>query len=141
MRADERLVARVQETRDLITGGGDVVELFITVAAGLPAEMVTEVRDTPMWPVLEGVAHTIAYDGRIMGDTQSGDPAAIARRFASVAVPTLVMTGSESPGYQRNAVQVLADVLPNSQRRTLQGEGHQFTPAALAPVIREFFCT
>jgi pimeloyl-ACP methyl ester carboxylesterase len=65
----------------------------------------------------------------------------VARRFASVAVPTLVMTGSESPGYQRNAVQVLADVLPNSQRRTLQGEGHQFTPAALAPVIREFFCT
>ncbi|HEV7977410.1 alpha/beta hydrolase [Amycolatopsis sp.] len=117
---------------------GDAFKLFMTVAVGLPEEMAAGVQQDPMWPALEAITHTIAYDGRVMGDTQSGDPTALAR-FARVAVPTLVLAGSESPEYQRNAVAVLADVLPNAESATLEGQGHQFSPAVLAPVVEEFF--
>src|SRR3984893_18215560 len=48
---------------------GDAAELFLTAAAGMPAEFVADMRQSPFWPALEEVAHTIAYDGRIMGTT------------------------------------------------------------------------
>ncbi len=116
----------------------EVIELFMTVAAGLTSAAVEEARLSPMWPVLDGVAHTISYDGRVMGDTQSGDPAAL-RRFAPVAVPTLALTGGRSPGHQRNAVVHLAAVLADARIQVADGQGHQFDPAAIAPLVARFF--
>jgi pimeloyl-ACP methyl ester carboxylesterase len=37
----------------------EVLEMFITLAAGLPAEAVAEARTSPMWPALRAVAHTL----------------------------------------------------------------------------------
>jgi hypothetical protein len=50
-----------------------------------------------------------------------------------------VLAGSESPAYQRNAVATLADVLTDAESATLDGQGHQISPAVLAPVVAEFF--
>ncbi|GAB3881198.1 alpha/beta hydrolase [Kibdelosporangium lantanae] len=116
----------------------DVLELFMTVAAGLPAAAVEEARASPIWPVLRRVAHTIVHDGRVMGDTQSGDPGAL-RRFARVTVPTLVLAGSVSPQPQREAVRRLAAVVPDARTQVVDGQGHQFDPAVVAPVVRRFF--
>src|SRR5262249_20583942 len=45
---------------------GDAVEYFMTTAVGLPTEFVAPMREMPMWPGMEAVAHTLAYDGRIV---------------------------------------------------------------------------
>jgi len=58
----------------------------------VPAEMIAQMRDSPMWAQIEAVAHTIPYDGTIMGDTMGGNPSTL-RKWASVTVPTLVMVG------------------------------------------------
>lgn len=116
---------------------GDAVELFMTKAAGLPAEYLGGMREAPFWPVMEGIAHTIAYDGAIMGDTMSGDPAPL-KKWASVAVPTLVADGGASEAYMHNAADALAAVLPNAQRVTLDGQTHQVAPDAVAPALRDF---
>jgi pimeloyl-ACP methyl ester carboxylesterase len=87
---------------------------------------------------LEAVAHTLSYDGRIMGDHMSGK-ALPSDRWASVTIPTLLIDGGESPPSQRNAVQGLVDVLPDAQRRTIEGQTHDVDPALLAPVLEEFF--
>ncbi len=115
---------------------GDAVELFMSKAMGVPAEVVTQMRQAPMWPGLEAVAHTLAYDATIMGDGSLPT-----RRAASVTVPTLVINGGASPAWARNAVQALADVLPNAQRRTLEGQTHDVAPEVLAPVLEKFFKT
>jgi hypothetical protein len=39
----------------------------------------------------------------------------------------------------RYAMRALADVLPNAQLRTLQGQTHMVKPKVLAPVLAEFF--
>jgi hypothetical protein len=88
----------------------------------------------PMWPALEAVAHTLAYDATIMGDGSLPT-----ERVGSVTLPTLVMDGGASPAWARNAVQALVDVLPNAQRRTLEGQTHDVAPESLAPVLVEFF--
>ena len=62
-----------------------------------------------------------------------------AKRWTSATLPTLVMDGGESPAWARHAVQAVADVLPNAQRRTLAGQTHGAAPEVLAPVLEEFF--
>ena len=117
---------------------GDAVEYFLTASAGVPAEAVAPMRDAPIWPAFESVAHTLPYDAAVMGDTMSGDAAPLGR-WASVTAPTLVMDGGASPEWVHNAARVLADVLPNARRRTLEGQTHDVAPEVLAPALEEFF--
>ncbi len=117
---------------------GAAVEYFMTAAVGVPTEVVTQMRQSPMWAGMEKVAHTLAYDGQIMGDNMAGRPFR-ARQWASVTIPTLVMDGGASEAWARNAVQALAGALPNAGRRTLAGQTHSVDPAVLAPVLIEFF--
>ena len=130
----------VEQLNALVSAGrrGDAVEFFMTKAVGVPAEVVAQMQNMPMWANMENMAHTLAYDGEIMGDNMAGKPLR-ARQWASIAAPTLVMDGGASEYWARNAVQALADALPNAQRRTLEGQTHNVDPAMLAPVLVEFF--
>jgi pimeloyl-ACP methyl ester carboxylesterase len=130
----------VSHLEDLVAAArrGDAVEFFLTTAVGVPAEVVAGMRQEPFWSSMEAVAHTLAYDGTIMGDTMAGTPAPL-RRWASVAIPTLVMDGGASPDWQRHAVRALADALPDARHRTLEGQDHGPASEVLAPVLVEFF--
>jgi pimeloyl-ACP methyl ester carboxylesterase len=130
----------VSRLDELLASGrrGDAVEYMMTRGVGTPAEAVAQMRQDAMWPALEAVAHTLAYDFTIMGDTVSGSPLPL-RRWAAVTVPTLVMDGGASPAYLRNGVQALVDVLPNARRQTLEGQTHGVAPEVLVPVLRQFF--
>jgi pimeloyl-ACP methyl ester carboxylesterase len=125
---------------ELISSGrrGDAVELFMTVAVGVPAEMVAQMRTSPRWPAMEALAHTLPYDGAVMGDTMEGNPASM-KRWASVTVPTLAMDGGASPEWARNAVRALVEVLPDAQHLTLEGQTHATDPEVVAPALERFF--
>jgi pimeloyl-ACP methyl ester carboxylesterase len=130
---------------DLVASGrrGEAVEYFMT-EVGASADMVAQMRQSPMWPGLEAVAPTLAYDVTIMGDTQSGDPSPL-RKWATVRVPTLVMDGTvflgraENHVFLRHAAQELASVLPDAQYRTLEGQDHGPADDVLVPALRAFF--
>jgi pimeloyl-ACP methyl ester carboxylesterase len=117
---------------------GEAVEYFMTTGVGVPAEVIPSMRESPFWPSLEALAHTLWYDGVIMGDNMVGKPLS-ADRWSSVTIPTLVIDGGASPPSLRNAVQQLADVLPNAERLTMEGQTHEVDPTLLAPVLKEFF--
>ena len=53
---------------------GDAIEFFMTNVVGMPADAVAPMRKTPAWPKMEAMAHTLAYDVAIAGDTMSGKP-------------------------------------------------------------------
>ena len=112
----------------------------MTEGVGLPAEAVASMRGAPFWPTFEAVAHTLAYDGAIVAATMSGKPLPT-DRWASVTIPTLVLDGDASPPWARNAVAALVDVLPDAQRRTLEGQTHQVDPEVLAPALQTFFAS
>ena len=117
---------------------GEAVEYFMTTGVGVPAGAIPSMRESPFWPSLEAVAHTLWYDGMIMGDNMVGKPLSV-DRWSSVTIPTLVIAGGASPPSLPNAVQQLADVLPNARRLTMEGQTHEVDPTLLAPVLREFF--
>ncbi len=60
-------------------------------------------------------------------------------RWAAATAPTLVMDGGASPAWIRNSARALADLLPNAQHRTLEGQTHDAAPEVLAPEIERFF--
>jgi pimeloyl-ACP methyl ester carboxylesterase len=116
---------------------GDAVEYFMTAAVGMPAEFVAPMRELPMWPALEGAAHTLAYDGAVVAGNMRGDRPS-PEQWSRVTMPTLVIDGGTTP-WLSDGADALAAVLPNARRRTLTGQQHDIDPAALAPVLSEFF--
>ncbi len=122
---------------------GEAVEMFQR-HVGLPAEMIAQFRNSPMWPGLEEMAQTLVYDMTILGDGQSGSPLPL-RKYASVSVPTLVMDGTvflgreEGHAWMRHGADEIARVLPNAQRRTLEGQDHGAADQELVPALKEFF--
>lgn len=126
--------------KEMITLGrrGDAVEHFMTVAVGLPPEAVAPMRNAPMWPGLEAVAHTLIYDDAILGGNTAGKPLP-ARQWTSATMPALVMAGGESPASLQNAARAVAEQLPNATRRTLEGQTHEVAAEAIAPALLEFF--
>jgi pimeloyl-ACP methyl ester carboxylesterase len=133
----------VQQVERLVAAGrrGEAVELFMTKAVGLPDEAVAPMRQAPYWPALEAAAHSLAYDGAIMGETMFGKPLPAERvaRWAAATLPTLVMDGGESEPFFHRAAQTLAGILPDARPRTLAGQNHAVAPDPLAPVLVEFF--
>jgi pimeloyl-ACP methyl ester carboxylesterase len=125
---------------ELIAAGrrGDAVEFWMTEVVRAPAEAVAQMRSAPTWPALEALVHTLAYDVAVLGDNMAGDPLP-ARQWATATAPTLVMDGGASPAWIRNSARALADVLPNAQHRTLEGQTHAAAPEVLAPEIERFF--
>lgn len=108
----------VKQVTDFVVSGrrGDAIEYFMTKGVGIPAEFVAQMRHMPMWAGMEKLAHTLAYDGTIMGGTQSGKPLP-SKRWASAAAPTLVMHGGASDAWLRNAAAALAGMMSNAKQR------------------------
>ena len=113
---------------------GDAVEYFMTKVIGMPPEVVAGARTQPWWAATEALAHTLAYDARIMGDYSIPKD-----RAASVKVPTMVIAGGADFPWMRQTAATLAAALPDGQVRILEGQGHDVDPGVLAPVLREFF--
>jgi len=127
---------QVEQYETMVAEGrrGDAVEYFMTKVIGMPPEFVAGARTEPFWPAQEALAHTLAYDARIMSDyTVPVD------RAASVKVPTLVIAGGADFPWMRETAQSLSDALPDGRVRFLEGQGHDVDPAVLAPVLVEFF--
>ena len=122
--------------RGLVEGGrrGDAVEYFMAKVVGLPQEFVAGARQAPFWAQQEALAHTLAYDATIMGDYSIPT-----ERARAVSVPTMVLDGGASFGSMGETADALVELIPQARRRTLPGQEHNVDPAALAPVLKEFF--
>jgi pimeloyl-ACP methyl ester carboxylesterase len=114
---------------------GDAVGLFMMLVGASP-EDVEGIKQTPMWPMWESIAPTLAYDH--IADL--GEDASIpVERISRITVPTLVLDGSGSFPFMNATAKRLANVIPNAQHRTLEGQTHEVAAEALAPVLIEFF--
>jgi pimeloyl-ACP methyl ester carboxylesterase len=127
---------QVQQYETMVAEGrrGDAVEYFMSRVVGMPPEFVAGARSQPWWGATEALAHTLAYDARIMGDYRIP-----VDRAAEVKVPTLVVAGGADMPWMRDTATALAEALPDGRTRFLDGQGHDVDPAVLAPALREFF--
>ncbi len=139
---NKRPTADYEERLDALVAAGDrseAVRHFMRNAIGVPAPFVSLMRLTPMWKGLKANAHTLPYDWAALGEhTMYGAPLN-PEEWASVTIPTLVVTGAKSPAVLRQGSRVLAEVLPNAELRELEGVSHNVKMGVLAPVLAAFF--
>lgn len=118
----ELLSPEVIERLETLLQAGDRDEAVATMArqiAGQPPEVVAYMRSQPAWQARVAAAHTIP---RELGASRTYrfDP----DRFRDLAVPTLLLNGSESaPGF-RMAEEAVDEALPDSRIVVMPGQGH-----------------
>ncbi len=126
----------LEQLADALAAGrhGDAVALFMAYV-GTPAEQIDAMRQQDFWPAMAALAPTLAYDhAAILG----ADGAVPAARAARLSVPVLVMYGTASFPFMADTAQKLQQMMPRAELRTLEGQDHNVSPAALAPLLLEF---
>jgi pimeloyl-ACP methyl ester carboxylesterase len=116
---------------------GDAVRAFLR-CVGVPAFGIAIMRCLPVWAKLTAVAHTLPYDGAIVRELQRGEPLSRSR-WSSVRVPALAIHGRKSPVWMEGATRALSGALAKGELRSLEGQNHDVSARALAPVLNAFF--
>ncbi len=118
---------------------GDGLALFMRLA-GASEQDIDGARNSPMWLASAAIEHTLAYDAACLGN---GQPAS---RFATIAQPTLVITGGErSPDSAAwvvaldEAADAMVAMIPQAERLTIEGQSHVADPKAVSPVLERYF--
>jgi len=121
---------------------GDAIELFFRLV-GSSDEEIAGIKDSPYWPGLEAIAHTLAYEAACMANFHPPTD-----RLAKITQPTLVVTGEAGRDphlgglpvdFFDQAADAIAASIPHAQRRTIEGQGHVADPKAVAPLLERFF--
>ncbi len=111
-------------------------ETYLRDAAQLTEDELAVLRSFPTWGDRVGAAHTFTRE-----DRADAGYVAVAERLARMTVPTLLLTGGESPGAFRASIDELAAVLPESTVQVIEGHGHAANvtaPDVLAAAILAF---
>lgn len=112
---------------------GEAVEQFMKYA-GMPSEAIAGMRQSPMWPAVEAIAPTLAYDNAIMGDSTIPKS-----QVQEVPQSTLVMTGGNSPEGIQEVAHTLSSLIPSSRLHILENQTHDVEAEAIAPYLESFF--
>jgi pimeloyl-ACP methyl ester carboxylesterase len=115
---------------------GDMAALFMQFV-GTPVEQIGGMRQSPIWPVFESVAPTLVYDAVVLGEERLPPT----KRAGRITAATLVMNGGAGLPFIAEAAKTLAKAIPDARHRILEGQRHDVSNAALAPVLVEFFKT
>jgi alpha-beta hydrolase superfamily lysophospholipase len=134
--APERYIETLQGFVDAGDRSG-LVEYFQTRVVGLPAEVGTQLRGTPMWHALEEMAPTLRYDGLAMGGDDHSLPVDLLSRV-DVPVLAVTSTGTALPWMGR-ATEELAAALPSGEFARLAGGFHEVPVEVLAPALADFY--
>lgn len=126
--------------RMVAAGDKDGPPTYFMQNVGMPPEAINGAKQSPMWPIMQSIGPTIAYDGQFMFDayyTEGRFPA----RWQQATMPVLVVNGDASFPFMPSAADAVAAALPNASRAVLAGQDHGPKPDVFAPVIREFLVT
>jgi pimeloyl-ACP methyl ester carboxylesterase len=119
----------------------EAVKLFFSKAMSIPAIGVFMMRFMPGWSKMRDMAHTTTYDLAILEGTQEGKPLSPGR-WASVQLPTLVLTGEKSEAFFHSGARALVGILPHARHKILKGQHHGSVvtaPEVLADEMLEFY--
>jgi pimeloyl-ACP methyl ester carboxylesterase len=101
---------------------GDRDGVVATVArelAGASHEVLEHMRSLPMWEARVAAAHTIPRETRAE-EAYRFDP----KRFRDLSVPTLLLSGEDSPEYMAASDKAVDEALPDSRIVVMPSQGH-----------------
>jgi pimeloyl-ACP methyl ester carboxylesterase len=111
----------IERLDDLLDRGDrdGVVVTTMREVAGLPPETVEYMRSLPVWQARVAGAHTIPRELRAV-KAYTFDP----ERFENLGMPTLLLSGGDSPAAFLKAAEAVDGALPDSRIVVMPGQGH-----------------
>jgi pimeloyl-ACP methyl ester carboxylesterase len=109
-----------------------VVTTTMREVAGLPPQVVEQLRAQPSWQARIAAAHTIPRELRAV-KAYRFDPA----RFGDLRVPTLLLAGGASAAAFHTTARVVDEALSRSRLVVLPGQGHAAMDTATDPFTTE----
>lgn len=110
----------------------DVVSIFLTDEGMLPEEVLSSLQATPLWE------HRVALAPQSVREWEELIRAAPAvERYRSLAMPTLLVAGTETQGHPSFATRELQAALPDARTVVLERQGHTANLTAPDRVARE----
>lgn len=97
-----------------------IVTTFVSKIVRVPPGELEMLRTMPSWAERIEAAHTIHRELRALDHDYTLD----LDRFRAIEVPTLLLLGSESPPFLKDATHALAGVLPNARLHIIEGQAH-----------------
>lgn len=129
--------ADVTSRLEALIAAGDreaALRLFLGTQVGLPEPVLQQMSQSPIWPAMLALAHTVPYDSVLAGTTEF--PIA---SLSAISVPTLVLHGGASFPWIATTARAVAAALPNATLAELEGQPHAPAAAILAPALLGFF--
>jgi len=111
----------------------DAVRYWMTDVTGAPAEILPRLENSPAWPALQALAHTLPYDLALGGEGIPVD------YLAKITVPALVLGGEKSPEWFRRTVEATAAAIGGARLTMVPGHDHMVPAEVIAPVLADFF--
>jgi pimeloyl-ACP methyl ester carboxylesterase len=96
-----------------------MVREFLRRVAGYSEDEIDELARSPVWERRKRVSPTVPRELRAELAFRL-DPAALTQ----LAMPTLMLLGSESPDWAERSTNAYSDAIPNAEVRILEGRGH-----------------
>ena len=110
---------------------GDALATFQIDGIGMPAELVQQMRQAPMWPALEEIAQTVVYDATLTADPR---PTAAVQ---GLTVPVLSLAGADTWPMLIDGARFAAEQIQGAEYvQVAGGANHQFDAAEVAAAIR-----
>ncbi|MGO4187390.1 alpha/beta fold hydrolase [Pseudarthrobacter sp. TAF60_1] len=114
---------------------GAMVSYFLVKMIGVPAFVPIMLRLMPkIWKSQKDAANTLPYEIAVLNNFTAPTD-----RLAKITVPTLVMVGGKAAPAMTSAQTTTAAAIPQALHRTLEGQTHQVSDAAMAAELRGFF--
>lgn len=129
----------VRESLDELVAAGEgeaALEIFMRDVVQVPDDERRAIRAQPTWPARVAAAHTITREMQAIAEV-AFDPA----QAAAIAVPVLLLTGSDSPDLAAADVEAVAAALPDARTVVLAGQQHLadvLTPEYFAAEVVQF---
>jgi pimeloyl-ACP methyl ester carboxylesterase len=110
-----------------------VLETVMREVVKMSAAEIEAYRAHPSWPARVAAVHTFPREERAFAQAHF-DP----NRAARIAIPTLLLTGSDSPDWHPE-VETVAAAFPNARIAVLEGQGHVADVVAPELVAAQLF--
>lgn len=119
---DDAIAPEMIDKLDALLAEGrreDLLVAFFREAVHMPESELALLRDLPAWQSRVAAAHTVVRELWAIESFEYDNT-----MLAKVAVPTLVLVGSESPAGVRSLCERVADAVPQAELGVLAGEQH-----------------
>lgn len=95
------------------------LEIVLREIAGVSPADIEQLRSSLVWPLRIAAVHTVPRELKA-----DHDYAFNPERFRGMRIPTLLLTGEQSPSYARKGTEAIAGALSDVQIVRMPGQGH-----------------